>query len=106
LIKKRFTYKKVQKKSQYYIRAKSFFESDCRSRFLIGLQIRFFESSQQSTFMGFARAGLTIRLSMSLAHKQTKGQLRSGLHSCGRGYVFFDYNMSMFVVGGAALVRG
>ena len=27
--------------------------------------------------MDLARAGLTIRLSMSLAHKQTKGQLRS-----------------------------
>ena len=28
MIKKRFTYKKVQKKSQCHIRAKSFFESD------------------------------------------------------------------------------
>ena len=45
--------------------------------FLIGLLIRFFGSSRQSTFMGFARAGLSIWLSMSLAHMQTKGQLRS-----------------------------
>lgn len=50
--------------------------------------------------MDLARAGLTIRLSMSLAHKQTRGnyaQGRMGQNPCGRGYVFFGYNKSKIV---------
>ena len=54
----------------------------------------FFVSSRQCTMLCIVIAGMTIRLSRSLAHKQTKGQLRSRPRRqkpCGRRLCVFDY---------------
>jgi len=57
-----------------------------------------------STTTCAGRAGLTVRLSRSLAHKQTNGQLRSGrvgqLPCADWGYAFFGYILSKIITGG------
>ena len=77
LIKKRLAHKKSQKNPIVAHTRHRFLKVIQNHDFLRGLLIRFFGSSQQSTFMGFARAESTIRLYRSLAHKQTKGRLHS-----------------------------
>ena len=54
--------------------------------FLRGLQIRFFGSSRQSTFMGFARAEMIIKgdgSSLTIAFKSIYAQGRMGQNPCG-----------------------